>query len=218
MKNPLTHLNWKQRIALLALALGVVALFAGNPYRGGRVSLDVKDLALLVQKERDHVSVEQLADWIIQGRADYRLLDLRSEKEFNDYHVPTAESVALSALNDFPLRRNEKIILYSEGGIHASQAWFLLAASGFRHVYLLTGGLDEWREKILFPAIPENPTVEQQAQFAKMKEVSRFFKGTPQTGTASEETTVKKELPKLPAPSTGAPAIPSAGKKKKEGC
>lgn len=216
MKNPLTNLNWKQGIALSALALGIIALFSGSPYRGGRVSLDTKELALMVQNERDHVSVELLADWMIQGRTDYRLLDCRSEKEFNEYHIPTAESVPLAALNDYPVQRNEKIILYSEGGIHASQAWFLLAALGYKHVYLLTGGLDEWREKILFPAIPKNATAEQQAQFAKMKEVSRYLGGTPQTGAASE--TVKKEPPKLPASSGSTKATPSGGKKKKEGC
>ena len=218
MKNPLTNLNWKRRIALLALALGVIALFAGSPYGGGRVSLDTKELALMVQNERDHVSVEQLAGWIIQGRSGYRLLDCRSEKEFNEYHIPTAESAPLSSLSDYPIQRNEKIILYSEGGIHASQAWFLLAAKGYKHVYLLTGGLDEWRDQILFPAIPENVTAEQQAQFTKMKEISRYFGGTPQTGAASEQTAVKKELPKLPASSGGAKATPSGGKKKKEGC
>jgi hypothetical protein len=218
MKNPLTNLNWKQRIALLALVLGLIALFAGNPYRGGHVTLDIKELALMVQNERDHVSVEQLADWIIQGRSGYRLLDLRSEKEFDEYHVPSAESVPLSSLSDYPIQRNEKIILYSEGGIHASQAWFLLAAKGYKHVYLLTGGLDEWREKILFPAIPENATAEQQAQFTKLKEVSRFFGGTPQTGAASGQTAVKKEMPKMPMPSASAPPVPSGGKKKKEGC
>jgi len=218
MKNPLTNLNWKRRIALLALALGVIALFAGNPYRGGCVSLDTKELALMVQNERDHVSVEQLADWIIQGRTDFRLLDCRSEKEFNDYHIPTAESVPLAALNDYPVQRNERIILYSEGGIHASQAWFLLAALGYKHVYLLTGGLDEWRDKILFPAIPANTSAEQQAQFAKMKEVSRYFGGTPQSGAASDQAAVKKETPKMPVPSGSAPSVPSGSKKKKEGC
>jgi rhodanese-related sulfurtransferase len=214
----LKSLNWKRRIALLALVLGLIALFAGSPYGGSRVSLDTKELALMVQNERDHVSVEQLADWIVQGRSGYRLLDLRSEKEFNEYHVPSAESVPLTALNDYPVQHNEKIILYSEGGIHASQAWFLLAAKGYKHVYLLTGGLDEWREKILFPAIPENATAEQQAQFAKLKEVSRFFGGTPQTGAASGQTAVKKEMPKMPMPSGSAPPVPSGGKKKKEGC
>lgn len=79
-------------------------------------------------------------------------------------------------------------------------------------------GLDEWREKILFPAIPENASAEQQAQFAKIKEVSRFFGGTPQTGTVSEQTTMKKEMPKLPTSTGGSLIAPTGGKKKKEGC
>jgi rhodanese-related sulfurtransferase len=43
-------------------------------------------------------------------------------------HIPTAELVELRDLHDYPLYHNEKIVLYSDGGIHSAQAWFLLRA------------------------------------------------------------------------------------------
>ena len=82
------------------------------------------------------------------------MIDLRSEAEFAAYHIPTAENVPLSALPDFPLQPNEKVVLYSEGGIHAAQAWFLIRAQGHRAVYTVLGGLDGWKDEVLFPEMP----------------------------------------------------------------
>jgi len=217
MKNLFQQLSLNKKLALIAFILGLAAIFAGNPYKGTSFSIDAKELALIVEKEVDHIDVEELADWIIQGKADYRLIDLRSEKEFNEYHIPTAENIQLSGINDYPIFRNEKIILYSQGGIHSAQAWMLLKAKGFKAVYMLRGGLEEWSDKILFPRLAQNATPEQKTEFDKIKEVSKFFGGSPQVGGTAEEVSSKKPMPKLEMPS-GTPAPTAGKKKKKEGC
>ncbi len=118
---------------------------------------------------------------------------------------------------DSGLERNENIILYSEGGIHSAQAWFLLEAMGYKSVYMLLGGLDDWKDLILFPAIPANPGPEQQAAFARMKELSKFFGATPRSGTATIAPDTALPLPKLQM-SGSQPGTAAAPKKKKEGC
>lgn len=216
MKNIWSQLSLNRRLALIAILLGFIGLFAGSPYRGSRTTVDAKELGLIVDKEVDHVKVDELADWIIQGKADFRLLDLRSEKEYNEYRIPNSENVMTSQLEAYPLLRNEKIVLYSEGGIHSAQAWFLLKAKGYKGVYILLGGLEEWNEKILFPKIPANATKEQLAAFDKMKEMSKFFGGSPQTGTEDTKVAQTKTMPKLDMKSQKQPV--KSGKKKKEGC
>lgn len=207
-----------QRLAggLFILALG--ALVAGNPYGGPAAKIDARELALIVEKQVDHVSAVELADWIIQNRADYRLIDLRTEQEFSEYTIPTSENIPLPSLLNSDLQRNEKIVLYSEGGIHSAQAWFLLKARGYKSVYMLFGGLEEWKDKILFPQVPADATPEQQIAFAKIKEVSKYFGGSPQTGTAEVSATPKTAMPKLSLPAGGGAAPKPQGKKKKEGC
>ncbi len=208
-------LNWK--LALALFLLGFIAIFAGDPYGGARTEIDAKEMALIVEKQVDHVSAVELADWIIKNRADYRLVDLRTEKEFAEYAIPTAENIPLAGLTDAGLQRNEKIILYSEGGIHSAQAWFLLKAKGYKSVYMLFGGLDEWKDQVLFPAQPENPSPERLAVFAKAKEVSKYFGGTPQTGAESTVARPQTVMPKLSLP-TGGPGTQKPRAKKKEGC
>jgi len=211
------NLTLNTKLAGIALILGFVAIFLGNQYGSSKVKLDTKELALIVGKEVDHVKVEELADWIIQEKADFEIIDLRTEKEYQDYHIPGARNIPISSLEKANLLKNQKIILYSEGGIHSAQAWMLLRAKDYKGVYILFGGLDDWNNKILFPKIQENATPEQTIAFEKVKEVSKFFGGTPQTGSSVEvKETPKMQAPKLEAPQT--PGTTSEPKKKKEGC
>jgi rhodanese-related sulfurtransferase len=213
----------ESKLALAAFILGAFAVF-GDPTGGGAVTIHPQELAAIVQKEVDHVSVQELAGWIVQGKSDYRLIDLRDGEAYAAYHIPSAENLAITDLPGDTLNRNEKIVLYSEGGIHSAQAWFLLEAQGFQGAYILRGGLDEWNDRILYPTLPANATPRQQAAFEKDRQLSAFFGGTPRLGGAPQETAAP--LPAAPAaaaPKVQAPAGPKAPgaapkKKKKEGC
>jgi rhodanese-related sulfurtransferase len=218
MKFSFAQLRGTQKAALLVGALGLFAAFAGSPYRGARYTVDATELGRVVQSEVDHVAPAELADWIVQGKTDFRLIDLRTEQEYSAYHIPNAERVSLAALADYNLQKTEKIILYSEGGIHSAQAWFLLKARGYTGVYMLFGGLEEWKDAVLFPALPANATPEQQKAFAKAAAVSRNLGGSPRSGVAEKSGTPELALPKLETPQGS--AVPAAGttKKKKEGC
>ena len=105
----------------------------------------------------DQVSVTTLADWIIQAKADFRVVDLRPEAAYAEYHIPPAENIPVAGLAQSSLRHNEKVILYAEDGARAAQAWMLLRAKGFKGVYILRGGLEAWKDSVLFPRVPGNP-------------------------------------------------------------
>jgi hypothetical protein len=215
MMRRISALGLNQRLALLALVLGLLAIWA-TPTRGSRVTIDPKDLSVIVAKEVDHVRVQDLAGWIIAGRSDFRLIDLRDQRAFAEYHIPTAENVPLASLLEYPLSRNEKVVLYSDGGIHSAQAWFLLVANGFKGAYILLGGLDEWKDQVLFPRLAEHPTPDEAARDARIREVSLHFGGVPQVGSAASAT-APPALPKVDLPA-GTPVPKPATKKKKEGC
>jgi rhodanese-related sulfurtransferase len=212
-----SRLSLNQKLAAGALTLGLLGLFA-RPNRGNVITLDVKELATIIDKEGDHVTAGELGGWIVAGHADYRLIDLRSEKEYAEYHIPTAENVTLTALPDAPLLANEKIVLYSEGGIHASQAWMLLRAKGFKNAYTLKGGLDQWKEDVLFPTLAENATPQERARFERAAALAKFFGGSPQAGGTQTVAAKMLEMPKVEAPAAAAGATSTPPKKKKEGC
>ena len=219
MKLSIAALSTNAKLGLLLLTLGFAGLFLGDPYDRAAATIDTAELAEIVQREVDHVSPEQLADWIIRGGADYRIIDLRSPADFEQYHIPGAENVPITGLADHGLLRNEKIVLYSEGGIHSAQAWFLLRAKQYAGVYILRGGLQEWKDSVLFPSLPADATPAQRVTFAKMAEVSRFFGGQPQgVASAAHPAVVPAlQMAKMPTPAPP-PASAAPKKKKKEGC
>lgn len=218
----------RRRLAATALALGALAL-AGHPAPGHVARLDTQELATLVSRDLDQVEPGELADWVIRGAAEYRLLDLRTEADYARYHIPGAESVPIAILPDYGLLRNEKVVLYAEGGTRAAQAWLLLRARDYRAVYILRGGLEAWQDEVLFPRAPAAPDPHVAAAFERASHVARFFGGGPRaaaasvtdsgvvaTGTQAAPLAPALSLPKvLPAPArSGAPPA----RKKKEGC
>ncbi|MFP5229581.1 MAG: YeeE/YedE thiosulfate transporter family protein [Acidobacteriota bacterium] len=206
-------------LALSLAVVGLAAAFAGDPYRGHHASIDTKDLELRAAKGADLVEPVQLADWIIQDRNDFRLVDLRSQQDYLTYHIPTAENFPLAALTPDFAPHNDKLILCSDNSLEAAKAWFLLEAQGFRSVYVLSGGLQGWKDFVLFPVRPQgssDPAFERQAQIA------RFFGGAQRMAGTNTETAGPVTLPQLAPPAMPAPppATTSAAppRKKKEGC
>lgn len=219
MKKHFSELSLEKKLGLIALTLGFLALFGANPYERTFTSLNTKEIAYASESRNSKIDVLELAGWLIQGKADYKLIDVRSENSFNEYHIPEAQNFSVLALQNSPLQKNEKIILYSDNEMEAAQAWFLLKSKGYKAVYILSGGLDSWKNRILFPKASANASADEQANYEKIKEISKHFGGVPQS--VSEESTPKTpvQLPKLQAPaSSNNQAGAAAPRKRKEGC
>jgi len=233
MRHWLSELTLNQRLAGLAFILGLAAV-AATPTRQGRVFLRPQDLALIVQHDADHMPARVLADRLVKGQADVRLIDVRDAVSFAAFHIPTAENMPLAVLASASLPRNEKILLYGDDGVHAAQAWFLLKAQGYPGVYTLRGGLAEWQAEVVAPVLPAPATAEQRHQNEERAAVAAYFGGTPRTANATTGIALTA-APAPPAVNTAVPGAaavkppapmltmpkPPAGKaavKKKEGC
>jgi hypothetical protein len=217
MKKLFANLSTNKKLGMLALALGMIALFAGSPYGGSFINVNEKELALSTVNNSDKISVTELADWIIQGKQDFELVDLRPPEKYNEYAIPNAQCIPLVQLPESDLLRNQKIIFYSDDDVAASQAWFMLKSKGYKGVYILDGGLNTWKENILFPKAPISGSKDDLAQFEKMKEVSKYFGGQAQTDSSVAEL---KPSFQLPTSTTGVQKTGNAPvkKKKREGC
>lgn len=216
MKNIFKKLSTDKKLGVFAIALGFFAVFIGTPDNNVKATVNIKELSLLTENQVDKVSAPELADWIIKGRADFRLLDIRPAKEYKKYHIPVAENLPGADLYKANFLPTEKLIICGNDGVQTAQGWFLLKAKNYKSVYVLDGGIKSWENKILFPKIPDNPTTDQQNEFDKIKEVSKFFGGTPMTGESesSQMKSIKMPEIKLPAIAPGT----HKKKSKREGC
>jgi rhodanese-related sulfurtransferase len=180
----------------VALILGVAAALAGTPDRSRNARVDVDELARAVEHEDDHVTAIELAEWIRDRRPGLRVVDIRSSGEFEAMHIPTAERIPLSELSKTPFRRDETIVLYSEGGAHAGQGWVFLRALGYSQVYFLRGGLREWLDDVMSPTIDLRAGDSVKKAFTRVSDLSRYFGGSPRVG---QPRSVESVIP-IPAP------------------
>ncbi len=215
----LSRLTLNQKLAVVAGVLGALALFA-QPYQGSSVRVDTKALAVDVGRGVDQIDPRELAAWILAGRADYRLIDVRSDAAYAAARIPTAEHVPAAVLMEAGLQRPEKIVLYGDDGVQSAQAWLLLRAQGFRGTRLLKGGFAAWQDLVVYPVLAANPTPEQQAEHATRTAIAAYFGGRARVGGPEGAlAAVASAVPAAAvAPPPPAAAARPAAKKKKEGC
>ncbi|MGZ8468585.1 MAG: rhodanese-like domain-containing protein, partial [Gemmatirosa sp.] len=93
------------------------------------------------------------------------------------YVIPGAQLVPLDSIAAMPIAAGDLVVLYSDGGTHAAQAWVLLRASGHARVYFLRGGLLDWLEQVMNPVNVADPEV---------AALSRYFGGVPRAGAVPD--------------------------------
>lgn len=147
-------------LAFVAVASGLLVINpvttgASGAHASEETAAGVVEQVLMtgVDEARDHIEPEELADRMMAGGQGLVLVDVRSEAEYNAFHIRGAIHVALPALVEAlqPHKNKGMIVLYSNGMTHPAQARDSLQRLGFGNVYLLTDGLQGFRDRCLKP-------------------------------------------------------------------
>jgi len=76
------------------------------------------------------------------------LLDVRTPKEFQDGHIPSATLFPVTELsrrlNELPKDKTQPVLVYCSNGVRSAKAARTLYREGYRDVYDLSGGLRGW--------------------------------------------------------------------------
>jgi rhodanese-related sulfurtransferase len=177
-----------RNLGLAALVLGAAAPFAGSPYAAASTD-HVDSLAREITRGEDHISALQLAAWIKARKPGLRVIDVRSPDEFAAYSLPGAENIPLDRLSRARFAQGDTVVLYSEEGAHAGQAWMLLRMTGVAHAYFIAGGLADWRDEVMSPNLPEGASPQVVRAFEPVAQLSAYFGGTPRRGPAGSTPT-----------------------------
>jgi sulfur-carrier protein adenylyltransferase/sulfurtransferase len=219
MKKYLSQLSTSKKLAVLAGFLAIFALIIGNSGNRNKIIVNAKELALSTVKDQDKINPITLADWLIKAKLDFSLIDLRPEKEYEEYNIPGSINIKIEDLLNSDLKRNQKILLYGNNDISSAQAWFILKSSGYKGVYILNGGMNSWKNEILYPKRSVNLSPEDSLKFEKIKEISLHFGGSPQIQNSGSTSDLIISPPPKVVPGLPKVTVPSGTtKKKKEGC
>jgi rhodanese-related sulfurtransferase len=166
-------------LAAAAAMLGVLALFAefSAPASRWRSSRRAAGATLPA------VAPVELAEWIRDRKPNLRIIDVRSEAEFDEYHVPRAERFTSSTT----FASDDTIVLVAGGTVRA------------RNVYVLRGGVQAWIDEVMNPTITADAPAAAHVAFQRASIVSRYFGGVPRV------------VDRLPAARTNAAAVRRRG-------
>jgi rhodanese-related sulfurtransferase len=156
-------------LALFIIPLGlIIAAVPQNttkPYK-----LTASQLLSEANSRTQYITPDIVADMIVNKDPSFQLIDVRSPDEFEKFSLPGAINIPLSDLlaDQYTDILNQDVkmnIFYSNGTLHANEAWMITRQLGYANNYVLEGGLNYWFEAIMNPQKP--PTTSPDEEFAR---------------------------------------------------
>lgn len=179
-----THHVWWRLSSLETVGLTLAVAYAAVEGRPSSSAARLETVAAEIVREEDHVDAIEIAGWIQAGREDLRILDVREAVDTSDYVIPGARVVPIAQLATLTIGPSEFVVLYSEGGAHAAQAWVLLRMRGLTNVRVLKDGMAAWEDEVMSPLIVNGLAGVDSLRQERQRELSLWFGGTPRTSAA----------------------------------
>ncbi len=219
----LNKMSTNKKLGLLAILLGIIALFTKDPAKTSFVKVDPKNLLFESKNTTKFITPFELAEKIIKGTESFLLVDLRSPTEYEKGTIPNAINLTVGDLLENVIGRNQQIVVFSDDDTKSLNAWLALKAMNYKNVYVLKDGFDGWINEILHPKIPLDLKDVDKAKSEKIIQVSNYFGGSPifvsEGKTIQTEKMEFKQTPThLPKQSVALPKPEATKKPKREGC
>jgi rhodanese-related sulfurtransferase len=161
----------KPRVILAIATIGLGLLIAAIPPDTTKpYKLTANQLLSEVNTHTQYITPETVADMIVQKDPSLQLIDVRGKDDFDSYHLENAINIPLNDLLsdeyaeilDQDLKMN---VFYSNGSLHANEAWLITRQLGYKNNYVLEGGLNYWFAVIMNPEQPASTSPDE--EFAK---------------------------------------------------
>ena len=147
-----------------------------------------EQVAQSVARQDDRVLAEDLARWIIEGRKDFVLIDLRPAADYDKGHIESAQNLVVTELVTpeklEALPTDRKVVVYSQGSEVAGQAVVLLRLAGY-DASLLLGGYNFWAQRVLNPDISPTQADGEYPRVPEQQAIACYFVGGDKTAQAS---------------------------------
>ncbi|HOW41674.1 MAG TPA: rhodanese-like domain-containing protein [Bacteroidales bacterium] len=196
-------------LAMFIIPMGlIIAAVPQNKTKPYKLTAD--QLLAEVNTRTQYITPDAVADMIVKKDPSLRLIDVRSQEEFEKFSLPGAVNIPVNDLlsdkyTDILNQDVKMNVFYSNGSLVANEAWMITRQLGYINNYVLEGGLNYWFDAIMNPQKPS--TVNSDEEFAKYdfrKSAGAALGGGGVVASTSEQTSASPK-----------PAIKPAAKKKK---
>jgi rhodanese-related sulfurtransferase len=190
----------------MGLIIAAVPQNKTKPYK-----LSAEQLLAEVNARTQYITPDAVADMLVNKDPSIRLIDVRSQDEFEKFSLPGAVNIPvndlLSGQYEDILNQDVKMnVFYSNGSLVANEAWMVTRQLGYTNNYVLEGGLNYWFDAFMNPQKPASTSPDEEfAKYDFRKSAGAALGG----GSAVISTQSQSSSP------SPKPAVKPAAKKKK---
>jgi len=196
-------------LALFIIPMGlIIAAVPQNktkPYK-----LSAEQMLAEVNTRTQYITPDAVADMIVKKDPSLRLIDVRSQDEYEKFTLPGAINIPVTDLlsDQYADVLNQDVkmnIFFSNGSLVANEAWMITRQLGYINNYVLEGGLNFWFDSFMNIQKPASTSPDE--EFAKYD----FRKSAGSALGGGSVVTMSQDQ----SGQSAKPAIKSTGKKKK---
>ena len=186
-----------KRLTAILFGLGLVIAFVPENTTK-QYKLTAGEMLTEIQFGTEMVSSDELADWLINKDPSIQLIDIRTPKEYEQFHLDNAINNPLNQILedewvDYVDQGIKMNIFYSNGTTLSHEAWMITRQLGYENNYVLQGGLNYWTETILNPSIPSPYSADDEiAKYEFRKGASQYFGGDVKSSTSQSKSKASK--------------------------
>lgn len=192
-------------LTIIAVLVALVLLFLPE-----RINYEETKPEMLIKEINDparYLSVDQVAERLINEDPSLMLIDVRNADQYNKYSLPGAFNIPLGNLLepewiDYLNQDDMDVVLFSNGDVYADQAWILCTRLGYKNLYVIKGGLNKWYSNIISPNKPkETAPSEEFDRYSFRLAASQYFRGDSdvsiQADMSNEKVIIKRKKKKV---------------------
>jgi len=132
----------------IALLASIGLIFFREPSVEKKIAEREPELHKVLEARIVHIDPAELLDQIYDFNTRLKIMDVRSESDYNLFHIVDAENVRPEQLRDTEwvnrLPKQTVFVLVSNDEKMATDAWKLLSVQGVLNLYILEGGVNFW--------------------------------------------------------------------------
>ncbi|HPS58483.1 MAG TPA: YeeE/YedE thiosulfate transporter family protein [Spirochaetota bacterium] len=147
--NPVKHVN--PVFAGVLVLLSLIILIKGEPSLDARWKMLPEAEQQKLTARDVYIHPAELLEVMNNFQFKARILDLRSESDFNIFHILSAENIQAADVNSQGMieslkkeKPNAAIVLVSNGEKISTEAYRFLRVNGVQNLYILEGGMNNW--------------------------------------------------------------------------
>ncbi|MCB2219653.1 MAG: rhodanese-like domain-containing protein [Bacteroidetes bacterium] len=163
---------------LILVAFGLVLL----PDTEHEDQIPPEALLKEIMNQSRFLSADLIAARIIDEDPSIMLVDVRTAEAYNSYSLPGAINIPLKETLDeewqpYLNQRGVDVVFFSNGDLFADQAWILCSRLGYKNLYVMEGGLNQWFTQIMQPTVPPDTSPNEDFDLYSFRKAASIYFG-----------------------------------------